>query len=256
MGKRQLRPIHRQWLWASLVLLVALLLAACGGQAPSSATPAATALAQPTSAPPTLVAPTSTTAAPTPRPPTPTPVPPTPTAALPTPTVQAQLVPPTPACSANLSVTPSQTEGPFYKANTPERTSLLEPGITGTRLILTGYVLTSDCKPIARAWLDFWQADDKGEYDNTGYKLRGHQFSDAAGRYTLETVLPGLYPGRTRHIHVKVQAPNHPTLTTQVYFPDEARNQADSIFNRALVVNMQDTASGKLATFNFVLNIR
>ena len=55
--------------------------------------------------------------------------------------------------------------------------------MSGTRVIVTGYVLTRDCKPIAGAWLDFWQADDIGAYDNTGFKLRGHQFTDAAGRY-------------------------------------------------------------------------
>ena len=93
-----------------------------------------------------------------------------------------------------------------------------------------------DCRPIARALLDFWQADDKGDYDNAGYRLRGHTFSDTTGRYGIETILPGLYPGRTRHIHVKVTAPNQPTLTTQLFFPNEARNQSDSIFDRALLV--------------------
>ncbi len=42
------------------------------------------------------------------------------------------------------------------------------------------------------------------------------------GRYTLETIVPGEYPGRTQHIHVKVQAPNGPILTTQIYFPGVA----------------------------------
>ncbi len=148
------------------------------------------------------------------------------------------------------------TEGPFYKANTPERVSLLEPGMAGTKITVTGYVLARDCKPIARASLDFWQADDKGDYDNAGYRLRGHLFSDASGRYSLETILPGLYPGRTRHIHVKVQAPNQSALTTQLFFPNEARNQSDSIFDRALLVNLQDTPTGKIATFNFVLDVR
>ena len=123
-------------------------------------------------------------------------------------------------------------------------------------MIVTGYVLTTDCKPIAGAWLDFWQADEEGQYDNSGYNLRGHQTTDASGRYYLETVIPGLYPGRTRHIHVKVQAPNGPILTTQLYFPNEPSNARDSIFDPALIVNLQDTAAGKLATFNFVLNAK
>lgn len=172
-------------------------------------------------------------------------------------TPPAKVVPPQPpACTSNLSVTPPQTEGPFYKPNSPERTSLLEPGMVGARVIVTGYVLTVGCKPIARAWLDFWQANDKGEYDTAGYRLRGHQYADNSGVYYLETILPGLYPGRTRHVHAKVRAPNGPVLTTQLFFPGEPRNQSDVIFNSLLVVATQETAGANVATFNFVLGGR
>ena len=68
--------------------------------------------------------------------------------------------------------------------------------------------------------------------------------------------MPGEYPGRTEHIHVKVQAPNGPILTTQLYFPGVAANDRDSIFNPALLANVTDTATGKLAAFNFVVNVR
>ncbi|MDL1903090.1 hypothetical protein FBR02_20265, partial [Anaerolineae bacterium CFX9] len=117
---------------------------------------------------------------------------------------------PTPACGDDDDddVTIAQTEGPFYTPNSPLRTSLLEEGLTGTPMLLTGYVLTTGCQPVANALVDFWHADDAGVYDNAGYRLRGHQFTDEAGRWTLETIVPGLYPGRTRHFHVKVQAPN------------------------------------------------
>jgi protocatechuate 3,4-dioxygenase beta subunit len=101
--------------------------------------------------------------------------------------------------------------------------------------------------------VDFWQADDRGEYDNAGYRLRGHQFTDDAGRYRLETIVPGHYPGRTRHLHVRVQAPNGPVLTTQLYFPDEPANQRDGIFTPELVMKVRDVDAGKLATFDFVL---
>jgi len=167
-----------------------------------------------------------------------------------------QVAPPPPSCTLNGAVTPSQTEGPFYKGNTPERTSLIEPGTTGTRLIVTGYVLARDCRPIPRARLDFWQADDRGNYDNTGYRLRGHQFTDTNGIFYLETVVPGLYPGRTRHIHLKVQAPSGPTLTTQLYIPGESRNQNDGIFSRGLLIEVRDTANGKVGIFNFILDVR
>jgi hypothetical protein len=167
----------------------------------------------------------------------------------------AQELPPTPECGDADDPTPAQTEGPYFKPSSPERTSLLEPGMLGTKLVLSGYVLTRSCQPVAGALLDFWQADERGEYDNVGYRLRGHQFSDASGRYVLETVVPGLYPGRTRHIHLKVQAPNQPILTTQLYFPNEARDQRDGIFNPELVIGMEDGPDGKLGGFNFVLNM-
>jgi protocatechuate 3,4-dioxygenase beta subunit len=169
----------------------------------------------------------------------------------------AQSLPPTPACGDDDDddVTLAQTEGPFYTPNTPQRTSLLEPGITGTRMMLTGYVLGTNCQTIPGALLDFWHADDAGVYDNVGFRLRGHQFADDQGRFTLETIMPGLYPGRTRHFHVKVQAPNQPVLTTQLYFPDEPANATDGIFHPALVMDVQDTTAGKAATFNFVLEV-
>ncbi len=168
---------------------------------------------------------------------------------------QAQVTPPL-GCTAGARPTPVQTEGPYFKAGAPQRASLLEPGMTGTRLTVTGYVLTRDCRPVARARLDFWQADDRGAYDNTGFRLRGYQLTDSAGRYSLETIVPGLYPGRTRHIHVKIQAPNQVALTTQVYFPGESHNQTDGIYNQALLLTVRDTADGKLATFTFILDTR
>jgi protocatechuate 3,4-dioxygenase beta subunit len=165
--------------------------------------------------------------------------------------------PPPPTCAPNGPATLSQTEGPYYKPNSPERTTLLEPGMGGTRVTLTGYVLGRDCRPVARAWVDFWQTDDRGAYDNTGFRMRGHQFTDSAGIYYLETVLPGLYTGRTRHIHVKVRAGNGPTLTTQIYFPGEERNQRDGIFNPSLIASMRDGPSGtRIAVFNFIIDTR
>src|SRR2546423_12359663 len=122
----------------------------------------------------------------------------------------------TAACPPQL--TPAQTEGPYFKPGSPARTSLIEGGMTGTRLLLSGRVVTLACAPVAGATLDFWQADAAGTYDNSGYRLRGHQLTDAAGRYSLETILPGEYPGRTEHIHVKVRAPGKDVLTTQLYF--------------------------------------
>jgi len=156
-------------------------------------------------------------------------------------------------CGREGTVTPPQTEGPYFKPNSPARASLIEPGMPGTRLVVEGSVLTADCKPVPRALLDFWQADAGGRYDNDGQRLRGHQLADEAGRYRLETVVPAQYPGRTRHIHVKVQAPGRPALTTQLYFPGESANQRDGIFDPKLVMKIRDVEGGKIGAFDFVL---
>jgi protocatechuate 3,4-dioxygenase beta subunit len=160
---------------------------------------------------------------------------------------------PTPSCPGDEQPTLAQTEGPYFKPNTPERVSLIEEDVDGTKLVIAGQVMFTDCRPVNRALLDFWQADSGGEYDNRGYQLRGHQFTDASGKYRLETVVPGRYPGRTRHIHVKVQAPGDPVLTTQLYFPAEAQNRRDGIFDERLVMDVRDVGGGKEASFDFVL---
>ena len=96
-------------------------------------------------------------------------------------------------------------------------------------------------------------SDNDGVYDNEGYRLRGHQFADEEGRFALETIVPGLYTGRTRHIHVKAQGPGGPILTTQLYFPGEPDNERDMIFNPALLMDVQDSDEGQLAFFTFVV---
>jgi protocatechuate 3,4-dioxygenase beta subunit len=159
---------------------------------------------------------------------------------------------PTPQCVDDDDETPAQTEGPFYTPDTPQRTSFLEDG-PGTRMVLSGRVLTTNCTPLAGAVLDFWHANDGGNYDNAGYLFRGHQFADSDGRFQLETILPGLYPGRTRHFHVKVQGSETALLTTQLYFPGEPGNAGDGIFNEALLMETEETADGITGVFDFVL---
>ena len=153
-----------------------------------------------------------------------------------------------------MRLTPGTTEGPYYKKDSPEKARLYESGVPGEKLTLTGSVYDTRGKPVAGAWLDFWQANGNGRYDNAGYILRGHQFTDASGKYKLETVIPGGYTGRTPHIHVKVRAPgSRSTLTTQLFMPGKDTNVSDPIFRKELVVEMSEGLEGKSATFNFVL---
>ena len=130
----------------------------------------------------------------------------------------------------------AQTEGPYYKAGAPERTTLVEGQTSGELLLLTGQVMTTACEPMAGAVVDVWQADENGEYDNIGYRMRGRVTTDAEGRYVLETVIPGEYPGRTPHIHVKVFSPDgRELLTTQIYLTGVSEQVADSIFTPDLL---------------------
>ncbi|TVL89517.1 carbohydrate-binding protein [Streptomyces sp. SAJ15] len=161
----------------------------------------------------------------------------------------------TPPCDDGDDPTPPQTEGPYFKPNSPRRSSLLEPGLPGVRLTVSGYVFGLACHPVSGVLLDFWQADTNGAYDNAGFRLRGHQFTDSRGAFTLTTIVPGLYPGRTRHLHVKLQAPGRPVLTTQLYFPGEPRNNTDPIFDPRLLMSVRDTGGAKEAAFDFVLNV-
>jgi protocatechuate 3,4-dioxygenase beta subunit len=150
---------------------------------------------------------------------------------------------PTPVCTG---LTQAQTEGPYYTPDTPERHSFLEEGMQGTRLVLIGYVLDQNCQPLPNTWLDFWHADATGEYDNAGYRLRGHQFTDEQGRYYLETVLPGLYSSRPiEHIHVKIGPEGGEGITSQLYFPQQPVE--------GLTVTIEDRGDYLVGYFNFVV---
>jgi protocatechuate 3,4-dioxygenase beta subunit len=144
--------------------------------------------------------------------------------------------------------TPGDIEGPFYKAGAPTRANFVETGSSAEKMVLTGVVRSADCRPLANASLDFWHADERGEYDSAGYRYRGIVTTDWQGRYRLETNLPPPYSGRARHIHVKVQRLGGRMLTTQLYFPGESRDAS-----RALVVKMERRPDGRVATFDFVL---
>nr|WP_194303970.1 dioxygenase [Chthonobacter albigriseus] len=158
---------------------------------------------------------------------------------------------PTPACGDQPTV--RQTEGPYFKPKSPLQRDLVPAGAGGPTLALWGLVVGLDCRPVAGALVDLWHADDTGAYDNVGYRCRGHQFTDERGRYLFRTVVPGLYPGRTRHYHVKVQAPGGPVLTTQLYFPGERQNAADWIFDPSLVLTLGDDATGRTGRFDFAI---
>src|SRR3954463_13450969 len=159
----------------------------------------------------------------------------------------------TPACHDGDDATGPPTEGPYFKPSSPERTELFEEGMAGQPIELVGFVLSRACKPLAGALLDFWQADDKGRYDNSGFRLRGHQFTDADGRYRLRSILPALCPGRTLHINVKVQPRDASLLTTHLYFPGEPKNSSDVLFRKDLQMRTAKNAGWLAGRFDFVV---
>jgi protocatechuate 3,4-dioxygenase beta subunit len=153
-----------------------------------------------------------------------------------------------------LLTSPNQ-EGPYYSAGSPERSSLIEAGMPGTPILIFGRVFDQNCNPIPGARVDFWQADANGVYDNSGYTLRGHTFTDGNGYYEMESIAPGLYTGRPPHIHVKVFAPDgRELLTTQMYFPGSEGSQDVLVAPDLLVSYLGlDEMGRQQVLFNFVV---
>jgi protocatechuate 3,4-dioxygenase beta subunit len=162
----------------------------------------------------------------------------------------------TPECRDADEPTVRQTEGPFFKPSSPGRADLIERGMAGQPIDLVGFVLTRRCKPIPGALVDLWHADAKGEYDNSGFRLRGHVRADVDGRYRFRTIVPGVYEGRTRHFHVKVAPPSGRLLTTQLYFPGEQANRRDGLFRRELLMRTAKNEGSLAGRFDFVLDAR
>jgi protocatechuate 3,4-dioxygenase beta subunit len=170
--------------------------------------------------------------------------------------VLGQELAPTPSCHDGDEPTVRQTEGPFFKPRSPERSDLREPGAGSRQFELSGFALTRHCRPIRGAVVDLWHADEKGEYDNAGFRYRGHVITGPDGAFRFRTIMPAVYSGRTRHYHVKVQAPGSRLLTTQLYFPNEPMNPRDGLFQRELLMRVADAGDGLVGQFDFVLDIR
>jgi protocatechuate 3,4-dioxygenase beta subunit len=150
--------------------------------------------------------------------------------------------------------TPTAADEATFKAGAPLKASLVEAGVTGERVVLTGTVSGVICGPIKGARVDFWQADPQGVYDATGFRLRGHVLSDDKGVYRIETVLPVAYGRRARHINAKVTAAGKPTLATQLFIADDPKNPKDPQFKPELALKLSKTSTGWFANFAFVLN--
>lgn len=142
--------------------------------------------------------------------------------------------------------TPPQTEGPYYPTQLPldqdNDLLIINDSITpavGEILYLKGRVLTPAGSPVRHATIEIWQADNTGAYlhpRSMGYRTRDVNFQGygrfetaSDGEYLFRTIKPGLYTGRTRHIHFKIKSPGRQELTTQCYFQGEPQNAYDGI---------------------------
>ena len=122
-----------------------------------------------------------------------------------------------PASAQSPACAPTKPDmlGPFYTPDAPER------AVTGHGLVVSGTVRSGrGCGPLSGARLEWWSADARGEYQDA---LRATQRTGDDGAFRYETVAPGRYPGRPPHLHVKISAPRHRTLVTQLYPRDGQR---------------------------------
>lgn len=163
---------------------------------------------------------------------------------------------PAPARGA-CTVTADNIEGPFYKAGAPHRAVLATDREPGERLVLTGTARSITCAPLANAVLDVWHANARGDYDNDGWGLRGTLATDAAGRWRLDTIVPGRYLNgrryRPMHVHVKLRAAGHRELTTQLYFAGDEYIEGDPFVVPSLIMAHRKTGGARRAAFDFVL---
>ena len=149
----------------------------------------------------------------------------------------------------SLSLTPNQTEGPFYPDKMPLDTDndliilndSLSPAV-GTVAYLRGKVTDIKGNPLRNSLVEIWQVDNNGVYLHTrggsrdkldsNFQGYGRFLTDSKGNYFFRTLKPSPYSGRTPHIHMAVSAKGRKKFTTQCYIKGEPRNQNDFILKR------------------------
>ena len=153
------------------------------------------------------------------------------------------------AASADLVVTPGQTEGPFYPTYLPADTDSDLVRVQGQKAQalgqvahIAGRVLNRRGEAVRGAQVEIWQCDANGIYHHPsqpGLQRRDSAFQGygraevaADGGYRFRTIRPVAYPGRTPHIHFKVHAPSAGRLTTQMYIAGERQNATDGVLSR------------------------
>ncbi|HET9369318.1 MAG TPA: hypothetical protein VFO19_03695 [Vicinamibacterales bacterium] len=158
-------------------------------------------------------------------------------------------------CNDDPRATPRVEAGPEFRPGAPKRLSLVERGVAGTRLVLTGVVAGLRCGTIAGARVDFWQADPQGRLDAEGFRFRGHQLTGSDGSYRLETLVPGSVGGRAPRIGIRIEVPNRMQWSSLIFLPDHPANAADPAFKRELTMTVRSTNPVQSAIFNVTLDL-
>ncbi|MEM7293610.1 MAG: intradiol ring-cleavage dioxygenase [Pseudomonadota bacterium] len=161
------------------------------------------------------------------------------------------LLDPTPACAGHRTI--RQTPGPFFTPHTPHRRDFAVDDPDGSPFTLVGFVRNRKCEIVENAMVELWHTDSLGRYDNSGYRMRGHQFTDAQGRFLFNTIVPGDYPSRTKHFHVTVLIPGKTELTTQLYWPRYKNNKGDWIHKSELEMTVGEIDGIAAGRFDFVI---
>jgi protocatechuate 3,4-dioxygenase beta subunit len=158
------------------------------------------------------------------------------------------------ALAGSCGLTAPQTEGPFYPGQTLIHASndlTRVPGrpqrALGQLIQILGKVTDENCRPVAGATVEIWQACASGRYNNPkdtnpapldpDFRYWGEAHTDADGEYTFRTIRPGAYPAdvdwdRPPHIHFKVSRLGFHELTTQMYFRGQPLNEKDLILGK------------------------
>lgn len=163
-----------------------------------------------------------------------------------TPTVEPTAPPIEPINLTTVTRTPPQAEGPYYpieKPNDVNNDLIIVAGATapaeGAVMHLSGRVYDKDGYPLEGATVEIWQTDNNGIYlhpndpnianRDENFQGYGEALTAADGSYNFITLVPGLYGGRPRHIHVKVKLDEQALLTTQFYFVGDERLENDGV---------------------------
>ncbi len=157
-----------------------------------------------------------------------------------------------------LTLTPRQTEGPFYPDKMPLDTDndliIINDSLTpavGTVAYLSGKVTDIKGNAQRNALVEIWQVDNHGIYLHSrggsrekldsNFQGYGRFLTDSKGRYSFRTLKPSPYGGRTPHIHMAVSTEGKRVLTTQCYVKNEPRNQKDFILQRVKDTKARDS---------------